>query len=160
MTIKIIRFFLLYLLFLLPYQVYEFGIDMDIFPRIDIVIIFICATLGMLQFWHLFILGIFIDYLNGSFYGMSSLILMVCQLTLKLIQLKIPYWSFNLKIGIFAFYFLIFNIFEYIIFALMSSGKVSNILIIFQYFTTIFSFALIYSIVILLINPNNEQKTN
>ena len=138
------RVILVYSLFMLPYQLYLLDIRTNIFPSVDLVIIFLLSIkYSKISYIKLFLLGVFLDYLNG-FEGCIYPIILICaECVLRYLRPNnnLDYVS---KLTLFVYYMSFVMLIKYVMFSLIASNNLYLPSLFMQYLTTILVYPLIY----------------
>lgn len=140
---KITIYYLLYLVFMSPYQSYLF-IDTNIFPRLDLIIIFLVTLKRRANFILLFFIGIFLDYLNSTYHGMYPFILISGDLIIRKIYDNMSNINYQIKLLLFLYYLSFCIITKYLFFVILGNGNLPSLTVIFQYINTILAYPVIY----------------
>lgn len=141
----LLRIILVYSIFMLPYQLYLFDIKTDILPSIDLLIIFLLSIkYSKISYIKLFLLGIFLDYLNG-FEGCIYPIILICaECVLRYLR---PNNNLNYvsKLTLFVYYMSFVTVIKYVMFSLIASNNLYLPSLFMQYLTTVLVYPLIYA---------------
>lgn len=145
--IRIFALIIIGLLLILPFELYKFNIYSEILPAFDLMIIFYLTSLNKLKYWHLFLIGIFIDQLYNMPIGGTSLILMGANYYLinvsKYFSLKDHYTN----LIIFVVYSFAVILLRYLIVTIKGMHTIEGSSILFYYLTTIFSYPIMYIVI-------------
>jgi len=140
---KIIFVIGILLLLLLPLINFKINMESEIFPSIEIILVYYFSTNYQIKSWQIFIIGFLFDQLYSMPTGSNSLTFLLGNLGLKYVRewflLKI--YSINF-IG-FCGYCLFILSFRYFIFVGYNIDITNILIIFFQYLTTIFSYSLV-----------------
>ena len=136
----------IFLICLIPLKLYKLGlVNMfgEIFPAVDLIVIYYFSTYTTIRSWILFIIGIIIDQIYQVPVGLNSF----AFITINLILNYASRW-FILKdeitnILIFCAYSLLLIGFRYIIFLAKNNYGFEGFSIYFYYLTTIFSYPIL-----------------
>lgn len=138
------RITLLYSLFMLPYQLYLLDIRTNVFPSLDLIIIFLLSIkYSKLNYILLFLIGMFLDYLNGFDRCIYPLILILSECALRYFRSS-NHLNYLSKLTLFVYYISCATLIKYIIFSLIASNNVFLASLLMQYLTTILIYPLIY----------------
>ncbi len=139
-----LRVILVYSVFMLPYQLYLFDIRTNIFPSIDLVIIFLLSIkYSKINYIKLFLLGMCLDYLNGFEGCIYPIILISSECVLRYLRSNnnLNYVS---KLTLFVYYMGVVTVVKYVMFSLMAPNNLYFPSVLMQYLTTILFYPLIY----------------
>ncbi len=142
--------FYIFLLFTLPSQFYKFGLFEvvgDIFPAIDIILIYYFSTYKTVKYWMLFLIGIILDQLYQLPVGSSSLVLILSNLILVYTQKWFILKEYTTNILIFCFYAFLVIGSRYIVFVSNYKYNFEGISFYFYYFSTIVSYPIVKSLI-------------
>lgn len=124
-----------------------------IFPAIEIIVVYYFESKYKYKLWHWFIVYLFIDQLYYFPIGTNPIAFMVAQLVQNRIKTMRMMNIQPSRFFLFSFYALIIFFIRYLIVFTKTGIYISNIDIVFQYFTTIFS----YPLLIILLNKLFER---
>lgn len=142
-----LRTICLYLIFITPYQLYLLDIRTDIFPSLDLIIIFLLSMkYTRLGYMKLFLLGIFIDYLNGLERCIYPIILILSELALRYVRSYI-YLNCVFELTLFIYYISVVNIIKYLVLCVLKLDNIHLTAAFMQYVTTILVYPLIHILV-------------
>lgn len=139
-----VRVILVYSVFMLPYQLYLFDIRTNIFPSIDLVIIFLLSIkYSKINYIKLFLLGMCLDYLNGFEGCIYPIILISSECVLRYLRSNnnLNYVS---KLTLFVYYMGVVTVVKYVMFSLIAPNNLYFPSVLMQYLTTILFYPLIY----------------
>ena len=132
---------------IMPYELFKIGYHSNIFPALDIIIIYFFSTHRTVKYWHLCILGIILDQLYNMPMGVNPLILIFAKKTLdytiKSLLLQNNYLSNMLLFC--AYSFLVVSL-RYLAATIFGNYHIQGISIYFYYLTTILSYPIFYII--------------
>lgn len=129
---------------MLPYQLYLLDIRTNIFPSIDLVIIFLLSIkYSKISYIKLFLLGMFLDYLNGFEGCIYPIILISSEYVLRYLRSNnnLNYVS---KLTLFVYYMGFVTFVKYVMFSLLAPNNIYFPSVLMQYLTTILFYPLIY----------------
>lgn len=132
------------ILFILPFQWHKFGPYSEIFPAFDLIIIYYLSTYHNMQYWHLFIAGIFIDQLYNFPMGISSLTFILSYHGLNLLSRWFLLKHYLTNVVIFSIYSLFIIISRYLIVTIKSTHYIEGISVLFYFLTTIFAYPIMF----------------
>ena len=155
--IKLVAYAFMYMVFMAPYQMHLMNHSAVIFPSLDMIVLFIIMINYDIGYISLFLIGLLLDSLNGSYSGLYSMILISAAILIRYLKRKIQYMSFLLKFALFICFYLFVVICKYTVFSIIDSNSLPIFEIIVQYFVTILSYPLIY---ILLEKPLNLDEVS
>lgn len=138
------RVILVYSIFMLPYQLYLLDIRTNIFPSLDLVIIFLLSIkYSKISYIKLFLLGIFLDYLNGFESCIYPIILISSECVLRYFRSNnnLNYVS---KLTLFVYYMGFVTFIKYVMLSLIVPNNIYFPSVLMQYLTTILFYPLIY----------------
>ncbi len=139
-----LRMILLYSIFMLPYQLYLLDIRTNVFPSLDLIIIFLLSIkYSQLNYIKLFLIGMFLDYLNGFDGCIYPLILILSECALRYFQSS-NHLNYLSKLTLFVYYISCATLIKYIIFSFITSNNIFLASLLMQYLTTILIYPLIY----------------
>lgn len=136
----------IFLLFMLPTQLYKFGLASvfgEIFPAIDIMLIYYFSTHKNVKYWMLFLLGFIIDQIYQLPLGTSSLSYILANLTLTYVGKWFILKDYVTNILIFCAYSTFVISFRYLIFIANYKHIFDGTSIYFYYLTTILSYPIL-----------------
>ena len=139
------RVILVYSMFMLPYQLYLLDIRTNIFPSLDLVIIFLLSIkYSKISYIKLFLLGMFLDYLNGFEGCIYPIILISSECVLRYLR---PNNNLNYvsKLTLFVYYMSFVTVIKYVMFSLIASNNLYLPSLFMQYLTTVLVYPLIYA---------------
>jgi hypothetical protein len=139
--------FYLALLFFLPLQWHKISSYGEIFPALDIIIIYYIMTYYYPKNWHLFIYGIFVDKLYNFPLGSSALILILSYQALKLLSHWFVLRDYFTNLVIFYAYSFLIILSRYILITIKSPYSLEGIVVLFYFLTTISAYPLIYILI-------------
>lgn len=143
----ILKSFLLLFCFLLFMLRFEYRLSSDIseiLPAIELCLIYYLSTYKKLCYWHLFIIGLLIDMLYDLPLITTSSTLMTANFILKKLTTKILAKNFLTNILIFYLYsFFVISI-RFVIIRAFSLNNIDIYSLYFYFFTTIFSYPIIF----------------
>lgn len=138
------RIILVYSIFMIPYQVYLLDIRTNIFPSMDLVVIFLLSIkYSKLSYIQLFLLGIFLDYLNGFEGCIYPIILILSECALRYLRSS-NNLNYASKLTLFVYYMSVVTLIKYVMFSLIASNNIYFPSLLMQYLTTILFYPLIY----------------
>lgn len=133
-------------LFILPFNIYIFNLSNEIFPALDLIIIYYFSTHKKIYHWQLFIIGIFLDQLYNNAIGINSLILIIADLAFSYINKLCLIKKYETNIIIFCGYAFFVIAARYCFITILSTNYIEGNAIVFYYITTIFSYPIMYII--------------
>ena len=136
------------LLFLLPFNMHIFGLSCNIFPALDLIIIYYLTVQKKLYNRHLFFIGIFLDGLYIVPLGIHSFILISANIILEYLRRYFAVKGYQTDLLIFSLYCAVAMTIKYILLTIVGENYIEGISIIFYYLTTI----LIYPLSHLILN--------
>lgn len=135
------------LIWLLPFEWYKIGMYGEIFPALDIIIIYYLSTYKKIQYWHLFIIGLFIDQLYHFPLGVSPLVFIFMSWFLR----KIGEWfllkNYITNYIIFCIYSMCIIFLRYMFITIKGINHIEGFAIFFYYLTTIFSYPIVRTLI-------------
>lgn len=133
---------LLYILFLviLPIQIFQLGYKTNIFPAVELGIIFYFTTYQNLRYWQVFIIGLILDQLYYLPNGTSSLILLTSHFGLFMVGHWFSLRAYLSNFFIFCGYALYIIVAKYLIITVLSNEYIEGVGVYFYYLTTILSY--------------------
>ena len=141
--IKILKFGCLLLFLLLPIEIFKLGYFCEIFPAIELIIIYYFSIYKEIKYWQLFLLGLLLDQFYNLPIGTNSLGLMMGDIFLK----KMGKWfllkDYMTNLLIFPGYCLVIFILKFLIITIKGTYNIQGISIYFLYFTTILSYPIV-----------------
>jgi len=149
------------ILCLLPFQWHKISFYSEIFPGLDLIIIYYLSTHYRVQYWHLFLSGLLIDQLYQLPLGTSSLALMAANLGLYMSSNWLLLRDYFINLVVFCGYSLFVISVRYLLVTISSTHHIEGLSIFFYFFTTIFAYPIILPIItkpINLLNHNAGQK--
>lgn len=129
--------FYLAILFLLPLEWHKISSYGEIFPALDIIIIYYIMTYYHPKNWHLFIYGIVVDKLYNFPLGSSALILILSYQALRLLTNWFMLRDYFTNLVIFYAYAFLMILSRYIIITIKSPHSLEGMVILFYFLTTI-----------------------
>ena len=140
--IIVLNTFVLFLL-LFPLINYRLGLSCAIFPALDVIIVYYFSTNYHVKYFLIFLIGLFFDQIYGMPLGTNSIVFLLCALMLvylgKWFSLADYVTNF---LCFFCYCFVVFTC-RYFIISHKSGNFIQNFDVVFQYFTTIFTYPLI-----------------
>ena len=136
----------IFLIFLVPLKLYKLGlIDIfgQIFPALDIVIIYYFSTYTNVRYWMLFIIGIILEHVYQLPVGLNSFIFITSNILLNYISRWFILKDEITNVLIFYAYSGVIIGFRYIIFLTKNNYGLEGFSIYFYYLTTIFSYPIL-----------------
>lgn len=147
---KLLRYFIILtpiiLLSVFPLQAFVFNIEYEIFPAVELAIIYFYSTYGNIKYWQLFVLGIIIDQLYFTPIGISSLLFIVANYCLSLSANWFSLKEYINNIALFACYCTFIILGKLIFITIISYNKIYNLSVIFYILNTIAVYPIIYFI--------------
>ncbi len=143
---KTLIIFLQFNIFILSQNLYIFNLSSEIFPALELSIIFYISTYRKISYWHLLIIGLFLDQLYSTPLGVNSLILIIASLILKYICKLCVIKKYSTNIIIFCGYAFFLITARYIFITILSINYIEGNAIFFYLITTIFSYPIMYII--------------
>lgn len=137
---KVLIALYLTLLFLLPLQWHKINSYGEIFPALDIIIIYYIMTYYHPKNWHLFIYGLLVDKLYNFPLGSSALILILSYQVLKLLTHWFMLRDYFTNLVIFYSYSFLIILSRYILITIKSPHSLEGTVILFYFLTTIFAY--------------------
>jgi cell shape-determining protein MreD len=128
------------LFIILPFEVFKFGLHSEIFPALDLIIIYYFTTYRKMEVWQLFITGFALDPFYGMPIGTNSLILMLANFLLIYFGKGLSLKKYIINVSIFAAYGFIVILLRYIAMTITGSYGMEGYSIYFYFLTTIFSY--------------------
>ena len=141
---KLVGYLCAYIIFITPYQLQSVNIDSEIFPSLDLIVIFVIMVHNRIGYLTLFILGLFIDYLNTSSFGMYSFILITAELLIRSFIQRMESITYLLKILLFISFYSFITVIKYLTFSIVDLVDLPIGALLMQYFTTILSYPIVY----------------
>ncbi|WPY01330.1 hypothetical protein Trichorick_01240 [Candidatus Trichorickettsia mobilis] len=132
----------LFLLLLLPLVLYRLGIESEIFPALEIIIIYYFSLNYQIKYWQIFIIGIFLDQLYHFPIGTSAVTFLLTNLLLNKLRIWLVIRTSTINFIVFCSYAFLALVIRYLIFTSKISSSLNLVTILFQYLTTIFSYPL------------------
>jgi len=103
--LNILAYFVVAILFFTPYQKHLIWPGAEFFPAIDLIVLFIILIHYRVKYWHLFFIGLLLDYLNGTYDGIYPLVLITAFIILRYFTIKMISISYFFQTDvIFALY--------------------------------------------------------
>lgn len=139
-----------FLLFIIPTQVYQLEISTfwgEIFPAIDIMIIYYFSSYKNTNYYLLFLIGMIIDQIYQTPIGTNSLVFIIANLGLLYINKWFALKEELTNIMIFCGYSLVVIIFRYLICAVHYKYNLIGLSICFYYLTTVTAYPLFRSLI-------------
>jgi cell shape-determining protein MreD len=136
----------IFLICLVPLKLYKLGlIDIfgQIFPALDVVIIYYFSTYTNVRYWMLFIIGIILDHVYQIPVGLNSFIFITSNILLNYISRWFILKDEITNVLIFYAYSGVIIGFRYIIFLTKNNYGLEGFSIYFYYLTTIFSYPIL-----------------
>ena len=136
----------IFLICLVPLKLYKLGlIDIfgQIFPALDVVIIYYFSTYTNIRYWILFIIGIILDHVHQVPVGLNSLTFITVNILLNYTSRWFILKDEVTDVLIFCAYSLLIIGFRYIIFLTKNNYGFEGFSIYFYYLTTIFSYPIL-----------------
>lgn len=141
-------FYLLLLIYftvfiILPFEVFRFGFHSEIFPALDLIIIYYFTTYRKMEIWQLFIIGFVLDPFYGMPIGTNSLILMLTHFLLVYFGKGLSLKKYIMNLLVFIAYGFIAISLRYIAMTIIGPYAMEGYGIYFYFLTTIFSYPII-----------------
>lgn len=136
----------IFLICLVPLKLYKLGlIDIfgQIFPALDVVIIYYFSTYTNVRYWMLFIIGIILDHVYQLPVSLNSFIFITSNILLNYISRWFILKDEITNVFIFYAYSGVIIGFRYIIFLTKNNYGLEGFSIYFYYLTTIFSYPIL-----------------
>ncbi|GAB4162391.1 MAG: hypothetical protein Tsb006_0580 [Rickettsiaceae bacterium] len=134
----------LFILFILPFNQHVFGIFCEIFPALDLAIVYYLSTHRTLQYWQLFIFGIFLDQLYTLPPGTNSFALIIAELGLKYSRKWFFVRNYTTNLITFCAYSIFVTSIKYLIVTVLSTNHIEGAAIFFYLITTILAYPAMY----------------
>jgi hypothetical protein len=115
----------------------------DIFPAIDVMVMYYISSYLTLRYLHIFFIGLVLDQIYLMPIGSNSLIYLLAMLFITFANKHIVLKNDVTNCSFFAAYSLLIIILKLIILATKQSLAPGALIVVFQYLTTIFSYPLI-----------------
>lgn len=134
------------LICLIPLKLYKLGlINMcgEIFPAVDVIVIYYFSTYTTIRYWILFIIGIIIDQIYQVPIGLNSFVFITVNLILNYASSWFILKDEVTNILIFCAYSLLIIGFRYIIFLTKNNYGFGGTSVYFYYLTTVFSYPIL-----------------
>jgi len=145
----------------LPFQWYKISPYGEIFPALDLIIIYYLSTHYRVKYWHLFLVGVMVDQLYQVPLGTSSLALMAANWGLYMASNWLLLRDYFINLAVFCGYALFVIGARYLLVTISSTHHIEGLSIFFYFLTTIFAYPIILPIIIKpinLLNYNAGQK--
>lgn len=135
-TISIIALYIT-MLFLLPLEWHKISYYSEIFPAIDLIIIYYLMTYYNLKNWHLFIYGMLVDQLYNFPLGSNSIILILSYQGVRLLSHWFLLRDYFTNLIIFYVYCFFVILSRYLVITIKSAHHIEGFTILFYFLTTI-----------------------
>jgi hypothetical protein len=140
---KVITAIILMLLLLLPVVNFKINIASEIFPSLEIILVYYFGTNYQVKSWQIFIAGFFFDQIYSMPIGTNSLVFILGDLWLKYISKWFILKIYVINLINFCGYCLIIFVLRYFIITGCRAHTTQLLILFFQYMTTIFSYSLV-----------------
>jgi hypothetical protein len=144
------------LIFIMPFKWHNIAPYSEIFPALDLIIIYFLSAHKTVKNWHLFLIGLLIDQLYQTPIGSSPLTLIIANLGLNHSRTWFVLKDYYINLCIFCVYSLFIISTRYLIVTIDSTHYIEGNAIYFYYLTTIFSYPIIQVFIIKPINLIKE----
>ena len=131
------------LLLVLPMQCNKLGLCNQIFPALDLIIVYYLVTNHNIKYWHLFILGIMIDQLYNFPLGTNSTIFILMHKTNNILNKWFLLKNYQNNLIVFCIYSLIVISARYLVIIIKSNYYIGSYGVICYYFSTILSYPIL-----------------
>lgn len=139
----IIRSIFVLFLLLFPLINYRLGLSSAIFPALDVIIIYYFSTNYHLGYFGIFLTGIFFDQIYGMQLGTNSTVFLLCALMLVYLSKWFSLTDYVINfLCFFGYCFVVFTC-RYLIISHKLGDFIQYCDVVFQYFTTVFTYPLI-----------------
>jgi len=135
--------FYLFILLLLPFQWYQIGVYKEIFPALDLIIVYYLSTHKKMTYFYLFVIGLMIDQLYCFPIGLSSITLIISHFILLIISKWLTLKDYVTNVTMFCLYSVFVTGFRYLLITIGSTQYMENNSIYFYLLTTIFAYPVI-----------------
>lgn len=133
------------MLAILPASVHIFsGLHYDIFPALDLAVIFYLSTYRKIEYWQLFIIGILLDALYCTIHGLSSFILIISEFLIKQSSNYFLLRNYVTNLASFVCYTAFFLLMKYCIIVVLTINDIGLLSLLSYFLTTILSYPLLY----------------
>jgi cell shape-determining protein MreD len=134
------------MLLILPLNQHLFGFYSEIFPALDLIIIYYISTYKKIKYWQLFIIGIFLDQLYALPAGLSSFALILAEKILRYYTKWLLLKEYTTNLTIFCAYTAFIMIIKYLIITILSPSHIDGMSILFYFITTILAYPIMHVI--------------
>lgn len=138
--------FSLFIFFIIPFKITQLINYSEIFPAIELMIIFQFVLSKSAKNWQLFLIGLLLDQLYQIPLGTSSISLIITNIIFSQFREKSSQNNYILDILNFSLFFSLVMIIRLLILSLKSADQLELISISFYYLTSIFSYPLLMSL--------------
>ncbi len=115
----------------------------EIFPALDVILIYYFSTHKSVHYWFLFLVGILIDQLYNLPIGLSSLVFIIANFSFLNFNRWFILKDYITNLWVFCFYSFVVIFFRYLIFLMKHNYDFFNISIYFCYLTTILCYPIV-----------------
>jgi len=141
------------LVFILPGQLFKLHYSSEIFPGLEIAIIYYLNTHRLIKSWQLFLLGFVMDTLLYMPYGTNSFVFLSAQILVYFASKWLILEDYLTNVTFFAAYSLYVIILRYFIVSLNSNYDHHSQAIYFYYLTTLFAYPITSYIIAKILHP-------
>ncbi|NRB11010.1 MAG: hypothetical protein HRU35_05325 [Rickettsiaceae bacterium] len=140
--LRLLKYTYILLLLLLPIEIFKLGFSSEIFPAIELIIIYYFSLYKEVKYWQIFILGLLLDQFYNLPIGTSSLGLIMGDIFLKQMGKWFLLKDHLTSILIFPGYCLVIFALKFLTITIKGTYSIQGISIYFLYFTTILTYPL------------------
>lgn len=131
------------LLLFLPLMIFRFGVVSEIFPAVEIMIVYYISLNYKIRYWHLFLVGIVVDQFYYFPLGLSSLTFILANILLEKLRKLVLLKALVIHFIVFCTYVLFVMSCRYLLIFDKNFYPPNVIVIFFQSCTTIFSYPIL-----------------
>ncbi len=145
--LMVLIYLYLILIFVSPFELTKYIYYSEIFPAIDLGVLYFISNKYRVKYWHLFIVGFFFDKLYSMPLGTNSLILILSQGFINYLRQWFLIKKYTINIMLFIPYCFNVIISRYIIVTIYSRHYIEIESVLFYILTTILSYPLIFALI-------------
>ncbi len=136
-TLYITSIIYLSLLLTTPLLLPKISYFSEIFPAIELIVIYCLCTITNIKYWQLFIIGFIIDQLQNMPIGSNSLAFMLGNFIILIFSRWLLIREYFINLAIFCLYSLFIIFLRFLIITITNSYSFGSVSILFYFLTTI-----------------------